>query len=278
MKNFLIVCAIGLLAGCSSLSVNDVYKTPTFSYESTSFKGLTFDNIAGASEISIYNPNPYSIPVSALNAELWLDGKEWLALDGSALSGLSANKSVTVDLDWNLVFSKLISQARSSYENGEAAFTLVMTPEFDVPLLGTKTLNWQSEFSVPVPKLPTVRMKDWTVTGVSLTAISMALTLDVENPNVFSVVTQDWNVGLARNGSTLANLKLDDQKLNAGGTSEHKVEVELSLLDAGISIFNSLKNNQWSDSLQMEWSGDWYSPDLDVALPDLNQALLKVLN
>lgn len=278
MKNFLLVVAMGLLAGCSNLSMNDVYQNPSFSYQSTSFKGLTFDNVAGSSEISIYNPNPYSIPVSALNAELWLDGKEWLALDGGAVSGLSANKAITVNLDWNLIFSELLSQARSSYDNGQAEFTLVMKPELEVPLLGAKTMDWQSSFSVPVPKLPTVRMKDWAVTGISLTAISMALTFDVENPNVFSVVTEDLNVGLARNGSSLAKLSLADQKLAAGSSSEQKVELELSLMQAGLSIFNSLKNNQWSDSLQMDWSGDWYSPDLDVALPDLNQALLKVLN
>ncbi|TCS43978.1 hypothetical protein [Reinekea marinisedimentorum] len=278
MKNLLLLTAIGLLAGCSNLSMNDVYQNPSFSYESTSFKGLTFDNIAGSSEISIYNPNPYSIPVSALNAELWLDGKEWLALDGGAVSGLSAKKAISVDLDWNLIFSELLSQARSSYDSGQANFTLMMKPELDVPLLGSKTLDWQSEFSVPVPKLPTLRMTDWSVTGVSLTAITMALTFDVENPNVFSVVTEDWNVDLAKNGSSLANLRLADQTLAAGGTSEQKVELELSLLQAGISVFNSLKSNQWSDALQMDWSGDWYSPDLDIALPDLNQALLKVLN
>ncbi len=258
-----------LLVGCANLSLTDVYRNPTFEYQSTKIAGVSFDNLAGTSVVQIRNSNPYQLPISQLNAQLWLEGEPWLALDNDAISGLPASGSVNVSFQWDLIFDQLLTRAVNVYQAGEADFTLKLSPTFTVPVLGPQTLVWSSDFTVPIPKLPKVSLQGWRLTNVSFSKLTLALDVAVFNPNVFSIATQGIKMDVGKDGRALADLQLRDANLQANGSSTQTVEVSLSIVDVGLTVVNALKSGQWPDTLAMNWAGAWRSPDLDFALPAL---------
>lgn len=262
-------CCVLVLSGCANLSLNDVYQSPTFDYQQTSIRAVSLDDLDGRSTVRIQNSNPYRLPISRLKTELWLDGEPWLSLSNVALSGLPANDSIVADLDWTLVYGQLMSRAVSVYEAGEANLTLRMSPTLEVPVLGPRTLNWSAEFRVPIPKLPRIRLTDWSVASVTLTEIRLSLGVEVDNPNVFSIVTQGLGLSMVQDGRQLASVGLADSRIASSAKSRQQVDLSLSLLDVGFSLANALKTGQWPQSLVMNWQGDWASPDLNAALPKL---------
>lgn len=260
-----------LLVGCANLSLNDVYRNPSFQYQSTRISDVSFQQLNGASTVSISNPNPYQLPISSMTAELWLEGSPWLDLSNQAVGGLSASSATTVTFDWAFVFDDLLRRAADVYAAGEANFVIKLAPTFEVPLLGAQTVSWSSDFTVPVPKLPTVSLKSWQLSSVSLTKVTLAMDVLVSNPNVFGVQTRGIKLDVGTSTSnSIAQLALADSNLAASGQSQQRVELSLSIIDAGLSVVSALKSGQWPDALAMNWQGDWRSPDLDFALPALS--------
>lgn len=274
MRYWLFCCAL-LLSGCANLSLNDVYRNPTFDYQQTSIRSVSLDDLKGQSTIRIENSNPYRLPISELKTELLLEGEPWLNLSNAALGGLPASDSIETTLDWTLVYDRLIERAANVYQAGEARLTLRMTPTLDVPVLGPRTLTWTADFSVPIPKLPSVRLTDWSVSSLSLTRLTLNLGVAVSNPNVFSIDTQGLKLSMARDGKSLASLALADSRINADAQSQQNVEVSLSLLDVGLSLANALNTGQWPQSLALDWQGNWSSPDLGFDLPSLPGGALR---
>lgn len=258
-----------LITGCANLSLNDVYSNPTFTYQSTAIDDVSFSKLTGSSSVIINNSNPYSIPVTALGADLFLEGEPWLALANDAISGLPASDSVAISFDWDLIYDQLLQRAAAVYESGQAEFTLRLTPTLAVPVVGERTLDWSSKFIVPIPKVPTVRLSDWSLSKVSLTSLEMLLDLEVTNPNAFSINTSDWAMGLDLRGKSIADFNLIDSTMSAGRKSTQQVAVSLSLLDAGTSVFSALRSGSWPSDFGLAWKGDWSSPELDFDLPSL---------
>jgi len=258
-----------IFTGCANLSLNDVYQNPTFTYQSTKINHVSFSELTGSSVVQIRNSNPYNLPVSSLDAQLWLEGSPWLALDNDAISGLPSSNAVNVKFNWDLVFSELIQRANSVYQKGEAEFTLKLAPTLNVPVLGPQTVSWTTKFTVPVPKLPTIKVVDWSVSSISFSSLAVAFDLELDNPNVFAIDTSGWALDINKEGRSMANLKLLDSSLVANGKSNQKVEMSLSLVDAGLAVLNSLKSGKWPESFALNWSGKWQSPDLGFDLPDL---------
>ena len=142
---FLIVAFI--LAGCANLSLNDLYRSPTFQYQDTRIQSLDWAALEGITTIEITNTNRYAIPVSEIAVEIWLEGSPWLTLDNTAIDTLPASRSVSIDFNWGFVYSEILKQAKGAYDKGEADFTLHIRPTLNVPLLGSQTLAWQADFT-----------------------------------------------------------------------------------------------------------------------------------
>lgn len=267
---FVFIVSIAFLSGCASFSLDDVYQPPTFRYVDTNIQDVTFSQLEGQSVIQVRNANPYGLPVNQIKAELWLEGKPWLALDNSALSrGLPANQSISVSLNWALVFDELLQRAGGVYEKGEADFTLRLQPTLNVPVLGPQTLTWSSDFTVPVPKLPKISLSSWSVDSVSFSEVKLAMSFQVENPNAFGIDTQGLGLNIKQNGRTLSRLSLNDTSIKAGQQSTQRATIALSIADVGLSLARALQQGKWPNEFDMTWQGDWRSPDLDFALPSL---------
>jgi LEA14-like dessication related protein len=269
LKRMLVVLFALALVGCANLSINDVYRNPTFQYQSTKISDVSLNSLSGQSVVRINNANPYTLPVSQLTAELWLEGQPWLKLDNDAISGLPASKSVTVNFQWDLVFEQLLTRASNVYKAGEAEFTLKLSPTFAVPVLGPQTLSWDSTFVVPVPKLPKVSLKDWSIKNATLTSLTLGLDIAIDNPNVFSIATQGWDMNVGRSDKPLAKLSLADSVLKSNTESVQKLELKVSLVDVGLSVLNALKSGRWPSDMSLAWAGKWSSSDLGFALPDI---------
>ena len=264
---------IVLLSSCASLSLNDVFRAPTFRYQETKIGSVTWEELNGVSVTRITNNNPYALPISSLKTELWLEGKPWLELSNRSVSSIPASGGIDITFDWTMVFARLIEEAKPVYDKGEADFTLVMTPTFNVPLLGLQSFTFRGNFTVAVPKLPSVQVKAWRIENVSLSNLTLAMDLGIKNPNMFGIGLDDWALNVRQNGQRIADVSIADTTIRSQGETTTPVALSLSVADVGISLFNALRNKRWPDSIKLDWSGSLTSDDFKGALPPVNGRL-----
>ncbi len=204
----LVLILVALSVGCAHLPLDSVYKAPTFSYQSTNFTGISFSDLDGVSHFKLYNSNPYALPLSDVTAELWVDGKPFLNLDGKALQGLAAQSESNIKLDWTLIFEQLFAHAGDYYDAGEIPVTLKLSPTFDVPFIGQQTLHWSQNFSVPLLKLPELSVLDWQISELSFSSVTVALELEIFNPNSFSIRSENWALSIEKGTKKITSLAL----------------------------------------------------------------------
>lgn len=262
-----------LLASCANLSVQDVYREPSFSHQNTRLTGLTWTGLTGRSTVTMTNPNSFRLPVSGFDAALWLDGEPWVDLETPAMSGIAARGSTTLTFDWNLVAEGLLRRARAAYEAGEAELELRLKPTLDVPVLGPRQVDWSHRFTVPVPKLPTLRLADWSVEDVGFSSLTVRLDLLIDNPNRFGLAAGPMRVGIEGGDGRLAAMTVDPLSLDGGEKRVATTRATLSFGDLGLSLANALRTGQWPRDLALDWRSPVSSPDLGLDLPDISGRL-----
>lgn len=262
-----------LLASCANFGVQDVYQEPQFSHESTRLTGLTWSGLTGRSTVTLTNPNAFRLPVSGFDAALWLGDEPWIDLQTPELSGIAARGSTTLTFDWDLVSEGLLRRAQAAYDAGQAELELRLNPTLEVPVLGPRQLDWSHSFTVPVPKLPTVRLADWAVEDVSLTSLTVRLDLLVDNPNRFGLSAGPTQLGIEGAGGRLAGLTLDAMSLDGGEKRVASTRATLSFGDLGLSLAEAMRTGRWPQDLSLNWQSPVSSPDLKLALPDISGQL-----
>lgn len=268
-RTVLVVPAALVLAACAGLSLENAYQSPTFDHQQTRLTGLTWNSLQGRSTVELHNPNPFGLPVSKLQAGLWLEGEHWLDLETPRLDGLAGDAATVLAFDWEMSVPGLIERARAAYEAGAADLELRLVSTFDVPVLGERQVNWRHGFTQPVPKTPSVRMAGWELESLSLSQITLNLDLQLSNPNRFSLATGPWSLKATASERELSGVNLDPLSIPAGETRQHRTRLTLSTGQLGPALLHALRSGNWPESLSMEWRGQVSSPELGLDLPPL---------
>lgn len=272
-RTLVLIPLVATLAGCAGLAIEDIYEPPTFSHDRTRLTGLDWSSLTGRSTVELHNPNPVSLPISRFEAELWLDGEPWIDLGAPQLDGLAAEASTRLDFDWDLSVSGLAERARAAYDAGEAVLELRLNPTLEVPVLGARQVDWQHSFTVPVPKAPRVRLVDWQVESLSLSEITVALDLEIDNPNRFNLSAGPWDLAVVAGDRRITSLNLDAIGLSAGEQHMQRSRVTLGFGALGPNLLTSLRSGQWPRDLSLDWQGRMSSPELGLELPSLEGRL-----
>jgi LEA14-like dessication related protein len=100
--------------------------------------------------------------------------------------------------------------------------------------VGLVSPRFNHQGSVPVPRLPSLRLASVSADMRSLTDLELGLTLEVENPNPFPLPGAALRFDLLVNDVPVATgREATLAPLHAGGEARLKVPIEVSLLGAG---------------------------------------------
>jgi len=270
-----LISTVLVLSGCANFGINDAYRQPSFEHQSTRLTGITWTGVNGSSRVELTNPNAYGLPITEFAAQLWLDGQPWIDLGTPTLDGLAARSSTTLEFDWTVTAVGLLQRARDAYAAGEADLELRLQPTLTVPVLGARQLDWSHDFTVPVPKMPQVRLADWRVEDIGFTSLTMALDLVVTNPNRFNLATGPFDLGITADGRSLSRLQLSGMDIGAGVTQQQTTSVSLGFGGLGLSLLEALRSGEWPSNLGINWAGNMTSPDLGLDLPALTGSVSR---
>ena len=224
-----------LVLSCASLS--KIISEPKISFDSVKFTGLNFTGINMLAKVKIQNDNPISIPFPEINWKLFV-------IDNSFLDGviknnnkIAANASTMVDVPFTINYEGLYKTISGLISSDEAPFRLDLAALFNIPVLGTKTLNTSFNGSIPLLKAPAISFSGVKFTTVSLSKVEFVLTWLVDNKNAFAVSLDKLDYNFTVNNTSWSRGAAERVSLPARRATSVPITVSISSLSMVKDIF-----------------------------------------
>lgn len=208
----LVYVAILLLFSCAGLQKaikNAVPKVTTGEFRVTN---LSFNQIEFELDLHVANPNSFTLPVTGLDYTVQLGGKSIVSGKKEDNPKLAANQTTTVQIPFTVPFSSIKTIIGNVWEKDELVFDINTGLIFDIPVLGNRTIGFDAQQSVPVPKVPSVKLSGLKKKSVSFSGAKLELQVEVDNPNVVPISLSGLGLDFKVNGKRLVKSNLDKPK------------------------------------------------------------------
>ncbi len=174
-----VALAIMMLSGCASMRPTIESVTPRI--DSIDFSGVTL-----AFDVDVRNPNPIKLKAPAYSYAVEIADSPFFSGDADAPLELPAGRTGTVTLPARINYVDLWNSFRSLADESEVPYNLSGVLQFDLPV-GQAELPLSHQGTFPVLRPPKFSVVDKNVSDVSLSQAKVAVQVDVENPNTFSL-------------------------------------------------------------------------------------------
>lgn len=224
-----------LLSGCAGLQrLAELSLTPpTVTLERTSIASLDFEGATIGLELTLKNPNDVAVQVARASWRLAVEESD--VGEGELPGGVTipsrgtAPFAVTVRVRWADV-TRLAGRAR---RQEQVAYRVSGTVSVGTPV-GVMDLAFKHAGTLPVPRLPTLKLAGASADFASLTELGLQVALEVENPNGFPLPGATLTFDLLVNGVAVASgREATLAPLGARGRARLTLPLQVSLLGAG---------------------------------------------
>lgn len=232
------------LAACTPM-VKQAFENqkPQVSVVDQRLTGLDFERVSLAFGIQVDNPNPIGIDLQGLDYDLKLDGHSFVAGKQDKQMKIAASGSSRIELPLSMTFKEIEKGLSGLKGKDQVPYELTTGLLIRVPLLGTVRYPVVSQGVLPIPQLPKLALQGIKLESIGFTGATLALSLQVDNPNNFSVALNALNYDLTINGKhwasgnsqTLGDIKEKQKSLIS-------LPVTISLMDLGSGFSNLLKS------------------------------------
>lgn len=232
------VAAVLLLSSCASLrELGLVVERPTARVESVSVTRLDFEGAGLVTRVIVENPNAVGITLAGFDYELEVEGEPFLSGERDRTLAIDAFDEAVVELPLDLAFEDLFAAYENARDQEELAYRVRLNLSFDLPMIGAVTLPLQQEGTVPVVRPPRLRVASLTVESMSITAASLELRIQVENPNGFAMTLESLDYTFAVRDRVWASGASDrPQTVPANNTGELTTQFSLSFASFGRTV------------------------------------------
>lgn len=242
-----LLCSTWLLFGLSACAPIDIKEAlqsqaPTVTVADQRLTRLDFERVNLAFGIQVDNPNPVALNLAGLDYELKLDGHSFASGQQSKQMNLAAAGASRFDLPLSMSFKEIYQGIANLKDKDEIPYELTTGLTIDVPLLGKLRYPVTAQGVLPLPRLPTIAVKDLTLQKLNFSGATLSLNLEVDNPNAFSVALDNLNYDFVVNGKRWLN----GNKPSLGTVNQNQkniitLPVTLNFMEMGSSLYGLLK-------------------------------------
>lgn len=217
------------LAGCGSLAVD----RPTVEAVRVRVTGLSFEAVDLAFDVDVRNPYPIAIRTPRFEYGMDLEGARLFeGLEHPTGLELPAQAVGTAVLPVRLTYSELVTAFSRLFEVNQAGYRLHGALLLDA-MGKTHELPVSHEGTFPVPHAPRFSNASVEPGEKSLSGVTLAVSADVENPNVFEIDIARLGYALQLGEVSVADVAgRTAAPLPAGGKGKVSLEARVSGLQA----------------------------------------------
>ena len=241
-----VLTLLGLNA-CAPVDIRESLENqkPTVSVTDQRLTRLDFEQVNMAFDIQVENPNPISMTLAGLDYELKLDGHSFVSGKQGRQMKLAAAGASSFELPLSMAFKEIYTGVKKLKGKDQVPYELTTGLMIDVPLLGKLRYPVTTKGILPLPRLPEISLQSLSLTKLNYTSATLALRLQVDNPNAFNLVLDGLNYDFSVNGKQW----LSGNKNGLGNIQKQKksvitLPITLNFMQMGSSLYGLLNGGQ----------------------------------
>jgi len=242
---FITMVTIALIAGCSTLEeLAGSIQKPSLSVTDVRVSDFNFEDIELTYDVQIDNPNAVSVDMSSYNYDFKLNNRTFVDGQQNRSNRIEASGSSTFEVPVRLNFRKVYEGMRTLATAEEAGYELLGSVSFDLPVLGVTPVSFSRKGSIPMVKLPGIRIQNLEVENLSLSSADLVLNMEFDNPNAFGILVNSFDYSLSINGDQWAGGKaLQNLNISEDGVTRMEIPISLNITEIGISAYRLLTDS-----------------------------------
>lgn len=258
---FLIFACFLFLSGCSALrDIGRSIQKPNLSVENVRVTGFDFQQVELTYDVKVENPNELSMQLLRYDYELQLNENSFAKGRQTRRMKIEASGTSRFEIPLSVNYQEVYNAISSLRNADEASYAFLSTLTFDLPVLGRSDMPIKKTGSIPLLKLPDIRLQDFGIESLSLSGAELNLQIAFDNPNGVGLNINGLNYNLDINGESWAEgTALQNVFIKENGVTELNIPLSLSFGDMGMSAFRVLSG---SENIDYRLSGN---VDLNIA-------------
>jgi LEA14-like dessication related protein len=233
------------LASCASLQEAARIQNPKAEITNVRLDSLDLEKIGLLLDLRVDNPNALGISLSKLDYDFMVEGNSMLkgVLDKGLQVAAKSSEQVTIPL--TLQLANLWQAIQRVAKQDQFRYTLASRLTFALPVLGNVELPLQKSGELPVLRLPDVKVIGLKPKELSLSRANLDLALQVSNPNIFSLLLNQFNYDFRVNNRSWANGNQGQPlRLEAKQGNEVHIPVTLNFLEMGTALYSLVRSRE----------------------------------
>ncbi len=234
------------LTGCATLNdmLGSAFVQPKLHYKTMRLSGLSFEGATLDFDFELENPNAVAISLASLDYKLNVEGKQLFAGDQNKGIKIGANARSPVTLPFSVKFVDLAQSLATLFSSKQAVpYDLAVGFGLKTPI-GPIRLPAKVDGTVPLPKLPEVKVANVRMGNLSVTGAEVIFDLNVQNKSKFPLRLEGLNYGVEIAGAQVGsgNAQVPAMAANAAATTQ--VPIRLNFLSVGAAVVNVVRSKQ----------------------------------
>ena len=239
---FLAATAV-LLTSCASLQELTQARRPQAEITGLRLDHLDLQQLGLVLELKVVNPNSVGLNLSRLEYEFAVEGNRLFSGVMDQGLALSANSTRQLEIPITINPANLWQDIRRIAKQDRFAFAFSSVASFAVPVLGNVQLPLKQTGELPVLHAPGVKISGLKRKALNLTGAELELSLQVENPNAFTLLLDQFAYDFqVSNRSWAAGRNTQSQRLDAKQTNDIRIPIKLNFLEMGMTVYQLLSS------------------------------------
>lgn len=246
LKNVFILILFCFSFSCASVEefVKSSVQRPQVAFAGARIDGLSFETADLLFEVKIDNPNPVGITLAGFDYRFHINANPFLQGEQEQGVTIPANGENTFQIPVTLNFSDVYNTFSTLGDRDSTAYKIDCGVSFDLPVLGRQRVPVSKAGTLPLLKLPKVRVESIKLDNLSFSGADLNLSVSLENPNAFSFILKHMDYRLDVNDRQwLDGRATRSMKLAAKEESMLDIPISLNFVQMGQSVLQLLQGN-----------------------------------
>ena len=233
-------------SGCATLSdIGNSVQKPTVSVQNVRVTDFNFEEMELTYDLVLDNPNAVSLQMLAYDYNLDINENSLVSGQQSAKQTIDASGQSTFSIPVSVNFQDMYGAIKKYGSTDDTSYSFLSNITVDLPVLGQTKLPVRKSGTIPVLRMPEIRLTDWSMGNVSFSGTDVTVQLAFDNPNAFGIDINALEYNLMINGDRWAEgTALENVRINKNGRTELNIPISLSFSDIGMSAYQILTGSE----------------------------------
>lgn len=245
-KLCIIAAILFTLSSCSTLQdISNNVQKPSVSVQDVRVTNFNFQEIELTYDIKMNNPNAVSVQMLGYNYRLDTNGNTLVSGQQNKKLTINGSGQSSFSIPTTVRFDDLYGAIQAYRSKDETAYQFSSNLIFDLPVLGKTELPIEKNGTIPVLRMPDIRLLDWSVESLSFSGTDVSVQLAFDNPNTFGIDINQLDYELMINGNKWADgTALQNSSISDDGRTVLEIPLSLSFKDIGMSAYRILRGSE----------------------------------